>query len=583
MTATGQLERPPAAAREAQPSPAWDGAAIVVPAVVAAILSLVGITGRSLGFDEAATVTIASQHGSALGSAIAHDGGNMSGYYLLLHVLIAAFGNGLLAIRLPSAVAVVATVALVGVLGRQCFGRAAAFAAGLLSAVSLPLIFWAQNARGYAAMVAFVCAAFVVFISLCQSHPPRISRPPAQRGRRWLWIAYVVLMALAIYSSFVAVLVVPVQLIVLARRREILGRFVLSLVALALCGAPLVVLALSRGSSQLFWVPRPTSMLETQVLQSLTSAGLQPSFRAGAITTPLLVLTLVLLAAIAAVIGADARPDGRRRNLRHEAPDQTWAGILMLAWLAVPVLLTWVSSYLIQPTFVPRNLLMSVPPVALLLGRGLAGRRLPRVLAGAVLVGLVALRAVALAGSYGVSPEPWQQSTAYVLARARPHDCVAFYPADGRMAFQYYVGGDADHTRRAPRSVLPIVRWGVVRPFVEQYVDLSPVQLAGRTAGCGRMWFVTSHEGQADGPARSRENRARFLKLRSELERAFGGTAPIAQFGYAAAIHVQLMAGGQGRSAGAGEGVSTAHSGTTGAQPPSDQRVQPTGLPAASG
>ena len=516
----------------AQPVRVWDRIAIAGPALVAAVLCLISITGRSLGFDEAATVTIASQPGSALWSAIAHDGGNMSGYYLLLHVLIAGFGNGLLAIRLPSAVASVATVALVGVIGLRAFGRMAALAAGLLTAVSLPLVFWAQNARGYASMMAFVCAAFVALHSLCEADAPR----------RRDWIAYVVFMALAVYSSFVAVLVVPAQLIVLAWRRPILGRFVLALGALVICCLPLIALALSRGSGQLFWVPRPTGMVETQVLQSLTSAGLQPSFRATLITTPLLGATLGLLAIVAAVIVWRARRGGIEPG---------WPGVMVLAWLTVPALLTWATSYVIQPTFVPRNLLMSVPPVGLALGFGLAQSHWPRTpsraalarLAGlAGLVGLLALRGVSLATGYGVSPEPWAQSTAYVLARARPADCVAFYPADGRMAFQYYVGTAAANTRRAPQAILPVARWGVARVFVEQYVVLTPEQIARRAAGCRRMWFVTSHEGQSDGPARSRQNRAGFFALRAELERAYG-PASVKQFGYAAAIHVQLMPG----------------------------------------
>ena len=84
--------------------------AIAIPTAVAAVLCLLELTGRSLGFDEGATVTIAAQHGSALGSAIAHDGGNMSGFYLLEHVLIGAFGNGAAVVRFPSVVAAVATV-----------------------------------------------------------------------------------------------------------------------------------------------------------------------------------------------------------------------------------------------------------------------------------------------------------------------------------------------------------------------------------------------------------------------------------------------------------------------------------------
>src|SRR5438552_3234006 len=101
---------------------AWDGragdaAAVGLPAVLALALCLVGVTSRSLGFDESATATIVVQHGAALSSAIAHDGGNMSGYYVLMHALVSLFGRGVLVLRAPSALAVAATVALTGALG----------------------------------------------------------------------------------------------------------------------------------------------------------------------------------------------------------------------------------------------------------------------------------------------------------------------------------------------------------------------------------------------------------------------------------------------------------------------------------
>ena len=80
-------------------------AVIGVPAVVALALCLYELTTRSLWLDEAATVAIAGQHGSAFWRAVAHDGGNMLGYYALLHVLIGWFGDGAVVIRLPSAIA----------------------------------------------------------------------------------------------------------------------------------------------------------------------------------------------------------------------------------------------------------------------------------------------------------------------------------------------------------------------------------------------------------------------------------------------------------------------------------------------
>ncbi len=139
----------------------------------------------------------------------------MSGYYLLMHVLVGAFGNGLAVLRLPSVIATAATVALVAVIAERLHAdQRMALAAGVLAAVSLPLVYWGQTARGYALMVALVCAGFVAFIALADSPP---GAPPA----RWAWLGYVAAMALAMYCSFVAALVVPVQLLaVLARRRR---------------------------------------------------------------------------------------------------------------------------------------------------------------------------------------------------------------------------------------------------------------------------------------------------------------------------------------------------------------------------
>ncbi len=504
-----------------------DAIAVGLPAALAVGLCLVQIADRSIGFDEAATVTIAAQHGSALGSAIAHDGGNMSGYYLLLHVLIAAFGDGELVIRLPSAIASISTVALVGTVGLRMFGRRAAFASGLLTAVSLPLVFWAQNARGYALMVAFVCAAFLTLVS--------IVGPAARRGRRSprpvAWIAYVAFMTLATYSSFVAVLVIPAQLLVLLPRgrRARLRQFAIALGAIAVLCVPLLVLAVRRGSGQLFWVPRPTMKIDLQVLQSLTSAGLQPSFH----RTPTASVLMVVTAGLALVIAL---------ALAWGQGEPAWGAAVAVAWIVVPVVIASGYSLVAQPVFLPRNLLMGVPAVGLLLGAGIADPRLPRALAPAALVALVALRALQLLPTYGVSPEPWQQATGYVVARARPHDCVAFYPMDGRMAFQYYVGAGAAADRRAPRSVLPVARWGEVRPYVEDYASLSRPEITRLVPDCARLWLVSSHEGQANGPAQSRANRMRFLDLRAGLERRYEA-GESTQLGYAATIHVLLLVG----------------------------------------
>ncbi len=494
---------------------------MVAPAALAAALSLYDITGRSLGFDEGATVSIASQHGSALWLAIAHDGGNMSGYYLLIHLLIGAFGDGLLVLRITSAVAVAVTVALTGVIARRLFGDLVALVAGLLAAVSLPLVYWAQTARGYAPMVAFVCVAYLALIALGD---PRERASPA----RWPAIAYGLAMTLAMYCSFVAVLVVPAQLLALIHRRFALRRVTASLVGTAVCCVPLAILAIHRGAGQLFWVPRPTRMVETQVLELLTSSGLDPSFHPAAWTYALMWATVAALAALAV--------DVVQRRRRGEA---VWGMTLILSWCAVPVGLTFVYSFVAQPIFVPRNLITVTPAISLALASVVRDRHRRGLAAAVALIVVVGLRAIPVATSYGVSPEPWQTVTARVLAKSRPGDCIAFYPQDARMAFRYYLGAAAS---RAPRSILPAIGWGPVRPYVEDYQTLSAAQIRGRAAGCRRMWLVSSHEGQANGPVQARANRARWLRLRATLERQFG-FGPVQRFGYASMIHVTLMPG----------------------------------------
>src|SRR5437588_4831891 len=262
-----------------------DGLVVGLPTLLGLALCLYQLTSRSLWLDEAATVAISSQHGAAFGSALAHDGGNMLGYYALMHVLTGIFGNGALLLRLPSVLAAAATVAVICRLSLRLFDRRVALAAGLLGAVSLPLVFWGQEARGYAPMIALVAASFLALEWLVDAD-----------GGDWRpWLAYFASLTAAMYCGLEAVLVVPAQLVVLAWRRDRTRSVLAALALSAICCVPLAVLAAGRGASQLFWVPTPSLRILSQVLEALTSAAIAPSFRTST-TTVLLVGTLVVLA-----------------------------------------------------------------------------------------------------------------------------------------------------------------------------------------------------------------------------------------------------------------------------------------------
>jgi hypothetical protein len=505
-----------------------DAAVLAVPALLGLALCLISLTGRSLGFDEGATVAIVSQHGHALWRGIAHDGGNMSGYYLLMHALVGWFGDGPWVLRLPSAVFAGVTPGLVAAIALALWDdRRAAWIAGVLAAVSLPLVYWGQTTRGYAGMLCFACAGVLCLV--------RFVDAGQRRDRAWRWgVAYVALTALAVYGGFIVVLIIPAQLLSLAGRpRRVLARVVVAVAGIIVLCVPIAVLAVSRGSDQLFWVPRPGHQVETQVMQTLTSSGLQSTFHRVFTTTPgWITVSVVLGALILLALRARSRPGDRLGG---------FGMALALTWALVPGLVEFLGSFISQPVFLPRNVLVSVPAVALVLGVALADRRLPRwaALGGVALV--LFIRTVPVIAGYGATPEPWREVTAQVLAATRPGDCVAFYPEDGRNAFRYYVDRD-DAVARAPRPVLPTAGWTVTRPFVELYPTLSTRRIASLRGGCRRMWLVSSHEGQPRGPAESRRHLRRWFALRERLRQAYG-PGRFHTEGWASAIHIELFSG----------------------------------------
>jgi mannosyltransferase len=518
-----------------------DAVAIGGPALLALALSLIGITGRSLGFDEGATWAIATQHvpGHGLGAGIAHDGGNMLGFYALEHVLIKALGDSVFVMRLPSVLAGGLTAAFVAAIGLRLFERRTAVLAAVLTAVTLSVVYWNQTARGYAPMLAFTCAGMLAFVALADPPAGTEAGVPAAR-RAWLpVVAYAAAMVLAIYCSFVAVLVIPAQLVALIWRRHAWRRFGVALVALAVCAIPLAALAAARGSGQLFWVPRPDRQVEQQVLESLTGSGLQSTFHPTFLAKPGIWITVaaVLLGLLLCV---------RARRAPEPSPVAEplagWGAVLVLCWAIVPSALVFIYSFASQPLFQPRNLVTSVPAIAFVLALVICDRRLPRAVAGAALVLALGIRLVPLALSYDVSPEPWDAATHAVLTAARPGDCVVFYPEDSHNPFQYYERTAKPSGAVTPRSELPVSGWGQARSYVERYETLSPAREAALASSCRRLWLVSSHEGQSSGPARSRHNLRTFNHFRTQLEHLFG-KGQITTYGYASAIHVRLLPG----------------------------------------
>jgi hypothetical protein len=490
--------------------------AAAIPVAIGGALCAVELNTRSLWLDEGASFAIASQHGAALWHGIAHDGGNMLLYYLLLHVVVSLFGGAAWVMRLPSLLSIASTGGLVVAIGlRLLRDRRQAAAGGLLTVLSLPLLFWGQDARGYALMVALATASMLCFVMIVDGSRSRA-----------VALAYVLTTVAALYVGYDAGLLILAQLAALSVIRE-RTRLVLGCLATVagLC-VPLLVLALDRGSGQLFWVAPLSGPVLGQAATTLLSAGLPPNFHHTSTSLTAAIITGALTTWALAL------------SLRAQ-----WRVRLLGAWLLIPTVVALAVALAGEPIELARCAILLIPALSLLLVWLLARASLPRGSGAAAFAVLIVLRVLQIVPSYGTSPEDWKAATAYVLSdTAATPACVAFYPQDGREVLDYYLQRSAGTVagRRAElalRPVLPSLPLRAVRPYVEQYDTLTGGPLAAVSDECPVLFLLASHIGESSGTSVSRAHLARYDRLLQALSRRYISHSS-RQFGWSAPVYV---------------------------------------------
>ena len=121
---------------------------VAVPTLLALVLGAVDLDGRSISLDEAATASITAQHRAARRSGRRWPATAATCSATTPSSTFSSGGSGTAFCAAPAlGDRRAATTALVVVLARRWFSRRVALVAGLFSAVSLPAVYWGQNAR----------------------------------------------------------------------------------------------------------------------------------------------------------------------------------------------------------------------------------------------------------------------------------------------------------------------------------------------------------------------------------------------------------------------------------------------------
>jgi mannosyltransferase len=500
---------PTTAAREAHSARhiGFKKAAILVAVAFLATLALVlrfyRLGALSLWSDEGISAAFTSLDWYNFLRILWRREANMALYYLLLRAW-AQGGNSEAWLRSFSVLASAATVPLLWLLGRRLFGEAVGLASALLLALHAYHLQYAQEARSYSLVTLLVTASMYFFVRAVEN----------QQRRDWNW--YVATGSLAIYAHFFAVLVVVAQGISLCVRNPSFessaGKASLGLPAapistrsfrqaarrIALWTLPVWLFIGTTGAGPVAWVPRPRAAdLHTFADLFAGSGGEVLLALCGLCTLLGAIATARRLVGVPGKRGYCACRSGAGRS------KESWSYALVLAWFAVPVLISLAFS-LARPVFYPRFLLVALPGLVLLVTLGLFSLR-PRWTAVPVLA-LMAWLAWGGVRHYfrNFGKEDLRGAAHYVLSGAEPGDAIVFYKPQSRFVYSYY----ADRSGRTTRPVIVFPGHGdrpAWRDFMPKFL---PQTFSEAARNYRRVWLILTDDPASGGEPRARQIQA---------------------------------------------------------------------------
>jgi len=373
--------------------PAWWPLAALLLLAAALRFSTLGL--QSFWYDEAFTPVhvLHASLGATLHSVV-HTENTPPLWYVLIWAWSRVSGTSAVALRLPSAVFGVATVAVAWAIGRELEGpptrRATAIAAAAFVAVNPLFVWYSQEARAYGLFVLTSALAMLCFLRARQEPTPR------------RLATFAVAASLALLSHyFAAFLLAPMIVMLLFRRRlpwlgdepPAEGGGTSGRATLLACAAPVIVglallpLAVAQGGHGAQWIGEWALTSRLQAIPQYYLTGYAGAPLGHGIE---LLVALPILAGLGYGLWSVLEP-------REE-----WGALIALAIAACGVVLPIVLIAFGADYLAPRNLVAAMIPVTVLIAVVVTARRAGRT--GAVLAALVALGGLAITIDVDLSP-----------------------------------------------------------------------------------------------------------------------------------------------------------------------------------
>ena len=486
--------------------------AVVLATLVAAVLRLTNLGGKSLWLDEAFSVTLARAPWPSFVQQLRTNEANMGLYYAVLRPWL-SFGSSESSVRMLSALVGILTIPVVYALGARLFGRRAGIAAAFVLALDPFHLGLSQDARSYPLAIFLVACSTWAFVQIVGGSPtgramegPDVAaRQPRRPSGLTMWsVVHVLASASAVYAHFYAAFVLVAQYGSLLRRPSQpppWRRLAVCAVAIGLLVSPLIVFLLHGQHNNIDWIGGEIAYAFFHFSQ--------------VVRTPIGFAAVVYLSVLIVLTGAALR----NMQAAPTGPDR-WPYLLVLLWLGMPIVVPLAVSVAVKPVFDLRYASIAIPAIALLAGTFVSQASTRR----RAIASFTALAALELLGDwvYGtrIQKEDWRRATFTVLSAAAPGDVVAFYAPYVRRPYDYYVG-QYDSPATAPLILYPSKGYSTLGTAEAHALSL-PDAIAHAAETAPRTWLVLSHA-RTDSACRRVLDTALRSAYRTMEDRQFEG------------------------------------------------------------
>lgn len=438
---------------------------LVLVFVVGLGMGLAGITEESLWCDEQYSKEYASNESLLeLVQQVAQEDKHPPLYYAMLHFWTGAFGSSPLMLRMPSAIAATLAVILLFLAASRRGNRSWGLAGALILAFTPWYVYYAQEARMYALLVALTAGAVLLSFDNSRRSPLLSCLLAGVLG---------LLLVLTHYYGGV----VLATLCIMKSVRYIRSRWPYDLIIGACAAAGGLVGLLLWGPFLLTQVASANAAVH---IGSLTAEGVLASF-----AFPLLPPSpgkLAIIAGLALIGVCFIVAFGRvERKERVRVCFTLYpASVLSLAWVILPVFLIAAASLRVSFWNDSRIIAVTLPGLAMFLGSCVTfAETKTRTVALSVAIGLF------LVAGQGImhtshQKEEWREAASFITQREQAGDQIVVMTGGViHRVFRYYYQGARPSAAISRNVVDPAeLRYRVGQMWPEE----------------GRLWLVLSHE-----------------------------------------------------------------------------------------